>query len=303
MSIESHQRATPGGARELRLALLLTAAMMVVEFVAGWWSGSLALLADAGHMLTDALALALSLFAAWISTRPATPHKTYGYYRTEILAALANGVALWLLVAWIYVRATQRLAHPALILSGPMIAVAAMGLAVNLLNGWILKTARAGNLNVEGAWLNVMSDALGSVGVILAGLLIRWRGWTIADAIASMVIGLLIAWNSWGLVRQSVNILLEATPGHLHVPDVVQAIQAVSGVHEAHDVHLWTITSGMEAMSGHVVVEDLARSAAILSELQALLSRRFGITHTTFQLEPRTHVCQADAAPRQHGAR
>ena len=286
MSIHSHQRAVSGGRRALRTALGLTVAMMVIEFVAGWHSGSLALLADAGHMLTDASALALSWFAAWFAARPATSEKTYGYYRTEILAALANGLALLLIVVWIYARAFERLRHPLLVPSGVLIAIAAVGLGVNLLSGWLLRTERATNLNVQGAWLNVMSDALGSLGVIIAGCLIRWFGWTAADPIASMVIGLLITINAWNLVRQSVNILLEGAPGHLRIPDVVRAMRAIPGVAEVHDVHLWTITTGLDAMSGHVIVDDLGRSAELLERLNAVLSDQFGITHTTFQLEP-----------------
>jgi cobalt-zinc-cadmium efflux system protein len=302
MSVHGHQRPASGGQRELCIALLLTLAMMVIEFVAGWLSGSLALLADAGHMLTDASALVLSLFAAWFATRPATLQKTYGYYRTEILAGLANGVALWLIVIWIYARAFNRLQHPLNIPSGPMIVVALLGLLVNLLSGWILTKGRARSLNVQGAWLNVMSDALGSLGVIVAGVMIQWYGWTAADPIASMVIGVLIAFNSWNLVKQSVNILLEGTPGHLRIPEVVQAMRAIPGVHEVHDVHLWTITTGMDAMSGHVIVEDVGQSAAILLKLNALLSQRFGITHTTFQLEPRQHVCQMGSETPRKGS-
>ncbi len=296
MSADSHQGARPGGRRELGAALLLTLAMMVVELVAGWLSGSLALMADAGHMLTDAAALALSLFAAWFATRPADAKKTYGYHRTEILAALGNGLILWLIVIWIYARAFHRLRHPIQVPGGPMIAVAGLGLAVNLFCGWILRRKRATSLNVEGAWLNVMSDALGSVGVIVAGGLIRWRGWTSADSIASMAIGMLIGLNSWSLVRRSVNILLEATPWYLQIPDVVRAMQAIPGVRAVHDVHLWTITVGMDAMSGHVVVEDVERSAEVLVALHMVLSQRFGIAHTTVQLEPVSHRCQMSPA-------
>ena len=291
MTIHTHQRPGTGGQRELRVALLFTAAMMVVEFIAGWLSGSLSLMADAGHMLTDSSALALSLFAAWFSTRPATPEKTYGYYRTEILAALANGVALWLIVIWIYVGAFRRLLQPVEVETGLMLVVATMGLVVNLLIGRVLSRASAKSLNVRGAWLNVMSDALGSLGVIIAGCLIRWYGWTVADPIASVIIGVLIAVNSWKLVKQSVNILLEGTPGHLRIPEVTQAIQALPGVFDVHDIHLWTITTGMDAMSGHVVVEHVSQSAQMLHQLNELLSQRFGITHTTLQIEPPQHAC------------
>ncbi len=290
MTAHSHAH-TAGGQRELLIALLLTLVMMVVELVVGWRSGSLALLADAGHMLADASALGLSFFAGWLASRPATIKKTYGYYRTEILAALANGVALWLVVIWIYVRALYRLQHPFAVEGGPMIAVAALGLAVNLVCGRMLSHQRAGSLNVQAAWLNVMSDALASLGVILAGLAIHWYGWAAADPLASFVVGALIAISSWTLIKQSVNILLEGAPGHLRIPQVIHAMRELSGVYEVHDVHLWTITTGLEAMSGHVVVDDVGRSAELLSGLNALLSERFGITHTTFQLEPRAHAC------------
>jgi cobalt-zinc-cadmium efflux system protein len=286
MSVHSHQREGSGGRRELRVALLLTLVMMVVEFVTGWMSGSLALLADAGHMLTDASALGLSLFAAWIATRPATSEKTYGYYRTEILAALANGLALLLIVVWIVAQAIQRLKAPLLVPSGLLMAVASLGLGVNLLSGWLLRRQRAANLNLQGAWLNVMSDAAGSLGVIVAGALIRWFGWTAADPIASLLIAALITVNAWRLVSQSVNILLEGAPGRLRLPEVIHDMRAIPGVRDVHDVHLWTIASGLDAMSGHVIVEDVSRHQEILARLNELLARRFGITHTTFQLEP-----------------
>ncbi len=286
-----HTRRQPIGRRALLVALVLTALMTVVEALAGWLSNSLSLLADAAHMFTDSAALGLSLFASWFATRPATTEKTYGYYRSEILAALANGIALWLVVIWIYARALHRLHQPMLITSLPMIIAAVAGLLVNLVSGWVLRGGRDGSLNVHAAWLNVMSDALGSVAVIVAAVMIRWYGWTTADPIASMVIGVLIAVSSWTLVAQSVNILLEGTPRHLDVSQVVKQIQSVDGVHEVHDVHLWTISTGLEAMSGHVIVDDLRRSAAILDELNRVLSRQFGISHTTLQLEPVDHAC------------
>ena len=284
--------AEAGGQRTLRAALALTLLMMVVEAAVGWWSGSLALLADAGHMLTDASALGVSFFAAWVAMRPATARKTFGYARIEILAALVNGLALWLIVIWIYVRAIARLHHPEPINGGPVMLVAAIGLAINLLSAWLLRQGRQASLNLEGAWLNVMSDALGSVGVIIAGALVQRFGWLAADPLASMVIGVLIAINSWNLIKQSLNILLEGTPGHVHIPELVDAMQAVPGVRAVHDVHLWTITTGMDAMSGHVIVDDLGRSEAVLDGLKALLADRFSITHTTLQLESLAHVCQ-----------
>lgn len=288
----THHRSAGGGQRELRVALALTLLMMLVEAFVGWWSGSLALVADAAHMLTDASALSLSLFAAWVAMRPATARKTFGYARTEILAALANGAALWLIVIWIYARALVRLRHPEPVNGGPIMLVATIGLGVNLFSAWLLRRGRRASLNLEGAWLNVMSDALGSLGVIIAGACVQWFGWSAADPVASMVIGVLIAVNSWNLVKQSVNILLEGTPGHVRIPEMVDAMQAVPGVRAVHDVHLWTITTGMDAMSGHVIVEDLGGSERVLDRLKALLADRFGILHTTLQFESPAHVCE-----------
>lgn len=292
MSNAVSHRSSLESSRALRLALFLTMIMTLVECVVGWMSNSLALIADAGHMLTDVAALALSLFAAWYAARPATLEKTYGYARTEILAALANGLALCLIVVWIYFRALQRLEHPLYIPSVPMITTAVAGLAVNLACAYLLKNQRHHSLNVQGAWLNVVSDAIGSVGVIVAGLAIHWFGWTSADAIASMAIGFLIAVSSWNLVRQSVNILLEGTPSHLQMTEVIQAMQLVPGVASVHDAHLWTITTGMDTMSGHVVVDDLSRSGEILESLHAILLQRFDITHATLQLEPQSYACE-----------
>lgn len=286
MSIHPHRREGSSGAWELTLALGLTSSIMLVEAVAGWISGSIALLADAGHMLTDVSALSLALFAAWIARKPATPAKTYGYYRTEILAALVNGVALWLLVIWVWVRALHRLQSPPDVQTAPMLAAAALGLAANIASSLILSRAGRATLNIQGARLHVLGDALGSGGVIVAGLLIRFKGWNAADSIASLFIGLLIAISSWILVKQSVNVLLEATPSHLNLGTITQAMRQVAGVKEIHDVHLWTITTGMEAMSGHVLVGPAADDAGILEELNRICSERFGITHTTFQLEP-----------------
>lgn len=296
MSIHPHRREGASGQWELFQALLITASVMLVELVAGLMSHSLALLADAGHMLTDAFALSLALFAAWVTSRPATAEKTYGYYRTEILAALVNGAALWLIVIWIYVRAWVRLSNPQPIFTGPMLVAACVGLVANLASGVVLSRARVNSLNVRGAWLHVLGDALGSCGVITAGLLIRFKGWVIADPLVSMFIGLLIAISSWVLVKRSVNILLEGAPAHLNLSRITEAMQTIPGVHEVHDLHVWTITTGMEAMSGHIIVDTLANGPSILTALNQLLWSRFGIRHTTFQLEPKQHACEASQA-------
>jgi cobalt-zinc-cadmium efflux system protein len=288
MSTPEHTRRTGAARRELTVALLATVAMMGVELYVGWLTGSLALLADGWHMFADASALALSLFAAGVTMRPATPQKSYGYHRTEILGALANGIVLWLIVGWIFSQAFLRLRHPAAIQTGPMLLVALLGLAVNLIIGRLLAAHRRGNLNVQGAWLNVMSDALGSLGVIVAGLLVRWFDWAWADPLASAVIGALIGVNAWSLMIQSVNVLLEAAPARLRMEEVAAAMREVPGVLAVHDVHCWTITTGMDAMSGHVEIDAASRSREVLARLNALLSERFGIEHTTFQLEPRS---------------
>ena len=285
MSTHPHRPEGPSGTRELILALLITVSFMMVEVVAALISGSLALLADAGHMLTDVSALSLSLFAAWIATKPATPEKSYGYYRTEILAALINGVALCLLVIWIYARALQRLHNPPDVLTGPMLVAAVLGLAANLASSRILAGAGTRNLNIRGARINVIGDALGSCGVIGAGLLMRFKGWRQADPLASLLIGFFIAFSAWMLMKQAVNVLLESTPDHLDLDRILEAIRDVEGVRDIHDLHLWTITTGLEAMSGHILVEDLGRGPQIVEALNRLVSERFGITHTTFQLE------------------
>jgi len=297
MSVHPHRREGPSGQREIWLAFVITVSFMFVEVVGGLLSGSLALLADAGHMLTDAFALSLNLFAAWMASRPATLEKTYGYYRTEILAALVNGVVLWLFVIWIVVRAIKRLSNPPPILTGPMLVAAVVGLLANLTSARILFRARTQSLTVRGAWLHVLSDALGSCGVILAGLLIRFKGWIVADPLVSCFIGLLIAVSSWVLVKQSVNILLEGTPAHVNMARLLRAIQGIDGVREVHDLHLWTITTGMEAMSGHLVVDELARGPRVLETLNRLLAEQFGITHTTVQIEPRRLSDGADVHP------
>lgn len=300
MSGLHHHPTGDRGRRRLGIALICTSGVMVVEFIVGWRTGSLSLMADAGHMLADAAALSLSLFVAWFASRPATVEKTYGYYRTEILAALANGIALWGIVVWIAIQAFERLRHPLPVPGLSLIAVAVLGLCANLFVAWLLNRDRRSSLNVQGAWLNVMSDALGSLGVILAGASIQLFGWTAADPIAGLLIGLLIAASSWTLIQHSVNILLEAAPTHLDSGAVSQALRAVPGVSDVHDVHLWTITTGMEAMSGHIVIEDLARSSAVLASLQGVLTGRFSIRHSTLQLEPREHVCQMSAPQAGH---
>jgi cobalt-zinc-cadmium efflux system protein len=301
MTLEDHHhRHGHDGLRQLLTALGLTAGMMVLELLAALLSGSLALMADAGHMLTDASALGLSFFASWIATKPANEGKTFGYYRTEILAALVNGIALWLLVIFVSLSALRRLHDPSPVQTWPMLIAAALGLIVNLMNSRILRHAAGANLNVQSARLHVISDALGSLAVIVAGVAIHLKGWTWADPAASLVIACLVAASSWKLVAQSVNILLEGAPSHLNVGELTAAMGRVPGVCHVHDVHVWAISTGLEAMSGHVVVDDRVDGPETIAALNAVL-HRFGIRHTTLQLEPKHRPCEL-TQPHARGA-
>ena len=283
----THARATAGAASwpQLALTLALTGVVLVVELVAGLFTGSLALLADAAHMLTDVGGLGLALFAIWIAHRPPTPAKTYGYYRAEILAALVNALLLLVVAAGILAEAWQRLRSPSELLAGPMAVVAAVALAVNLLSAALLHGGAGQSLNVRAAYLEVLSDALSSLATLLAAGVVLVTGWTAADPIAGVLIAVLIVPRTWSLLRQAVNVLLEGTPPHLELGEIESAMRAVPGVRRVHDLHVWTLTSGREAMSAHVVVDDVSQSERLLDALHALLHARFGIDHTTMQLE------------------
>jgi cobalt-zinc-cadmium efflux system protein len=282
-----HARATAASRSRAVLAqtLALTCAFLVVELAAAFWTNSLALLADAGHMLTDAGALALALFATWIAARPPTPAKTYGYYRAEILAALVNALVLLVVAGAILTEAWQRVREPTLVLAGPMAVVAALGLGVNLAGAWLLHRDATASLNVRAAYLEVLSDALSSLAALVAAGVVLATGWVGADPLASALIALLIVPRTWTLLKQAVNVLLEGTPPHLALDEIEAAMCAVAGVRRVHDLHVWTLTSGREAMSAHVVVEDVRESDRLLDTLHALLHARFGIDHTTMQLE------------------
>jgi len=264
--------------------LVITALFMVIEFVAGWVSGALALVADAGHMLTDVGALGLSLFTAVLVRRPADPRRTYGYLRWEILAALVNGALLFGLAAWVVVEALGRIRHPEPIRTGIFLAVAAVGLVVNLGSLWMLHGVRHGSLNVRGAYLHVLGDALGSVGALGAAVVIRFTGWTVADPIASILLSLLILIGAWRLLRESTDILLEVVPAHISLDTVKGRMLGVEGVRAVHDLHVWTVTSGVVAMSGHAVVPNLTVHPEALAGLRQALAG-LGIGHATIQLE------------------
>jgi cobalt-zinc-cadmium efflux system protein len=274
-----------GNRRALAIVLALTAAFTVVEIAGGLLTGSLALLADAGHMLSDNLSLGIALFAAWLAQRPATPNKSFGYRRAEILAALANGVTLVAVAVWIFVEAYSRFSDPPEVLGLPMLAVATLGLLVNVIGAIILYRSGGESLNVEGAMRHVFADALGSVGAIAAAAVIILTGWRYADPLISVAIGILILGSSWKLLKDSTNILLEATPHNLDASEVGQNMASAEGIIEVHDLHIWTITSGFPALSAHVLVGRQEDCHARRRELESLLAREYGISHTTLQVD------------------
>lgn len=283
--------------RSLWLVFGLTAAYFGVEVVGGLLTNSLALLADAAHMLTDVGGLGLALFASWMSAKPATPAKTYGYYRAEILAALANAVALFLMSFYILYEAALRFRAPPEVASVPMLAVAAVGLVVNLVGIVLLRGAAGDSLNLRGAYLEVVGDLLGSVGVIAAAVVMWATGWYYADPIFGVAIGLFILPRTWKLMTQAVNVLLEATPAHINMAEVERALLGVEGVASVHDLHVWTITSGIDALSVHVVLaEGVAPAVAVevVGRAAAALRDEFKIDHSTIQVE---NVIQRDREP------
>jgi cobalt-zinc-cadmium efflux system protein len=275
-----------GNERRLALVLVLAAGYMVAEIAGGLWTGSLALLADAGHMCADVASLALTLFAAWLARRPAHPGRTYGYLRAEILAALANGAALVAVAGGVAFEAVARLREPALVAGWPMLAIALGGLAVNGVGLALLHGAREDSLNLRGAWLHLASDALGSGAAIAAGVLVLALGWLAADPLASLAIAALVVRSAWSLLRETVAVLMEGAPAHIDVDAVREAIRAVPGVASVYDLHIWTITSGLVALSCHVRAEDGAAPASLLRSVQCHLRDRFAIAHTTVQVEP-----------------
>ncbi len=274
--------------RGLKITFALTFTYFVVEVIGGILTGSLALLADAAHMLTDVVGLGLALFAIWIAQKPATAEKTYGYYRVEILAALANAVILFAISFYILYEAYRRFKQPPEVPSLPMLAVAVVGLGVNLIGLFLLREGAKGSLNVKGAFLEVVSDALGSVGVIIAALIMWTTDWYYADPIFGVLIGLFILPRTWKLLTQAVNVLLEATPAHINLAAVEETVLAVDGVEKVHDLHVWTITSGIEALSTHVVLSesyDPRDGDKVLERVSTVLKEKFGIDHTTIQIE------------------
>jgi cobalt-zinc-cadmium efflux system protein len=271
--------------RALAVALALTASYTVVEVVGGVLADSLALLADAVHMLSDNIALAAALVAAWLAAKPATAGRTYGYKRAEVLAALANGVLLVALAIWIFIEAVMRLRDPGDVLGGWMLAIALVGLAVNVAAGLVLAGARETSLNVEAAFRHVFADLLGSVGVAVAAVVILATGWVEADPLVGMLIGVLVLASAWSILRDSTEILLESTPRGLDADALGRRLAGAPGVVEVHDLHVWTITSGFPALSAHVLVRPGEDCHGRRRELERLLRDEFGIDHTTLQVD------------------
>lgn len=278
-----HDHAAHGSVRRLRIALVLTATFLVVEVVGGVVSNSLALLADAGHMLTDVAALALSLFVAWFSRQPSSPQKSYGYLRWEILAAFLNGAGLLLISTWIIVESVMRMRAPEPV-GGLMLWIAIAGLITNLISARILHAGAHDNMNVRGAYLHVLSDLLGSVGVVIAAVVIRYTGWLAADPIASFVTTVLIIRGAWTLVKESVDILLEGAPKHIDLSAVRTQLEAIPGIESVHDLHVWSVNPRMVAMSAHAIVRDASTQQHVLEHVHDAM-RLFGIGHVTVQIE------------------
>jgi cobalt-zinc-cadmium efflux system protein len=271
--------------RALATALAITAAYTAAEVIGGLITGSLALLADAGHMLSDNFSLGLALIAFWLSAKPPTPERSFGYKRAEILAALVNGVTLVAISIWIFYEAYHRFQDPPEILGGWMMAVAVIGLFVNVAAAWVLMRSEADSLNLQGALRHILADLAGSAGVIAAALIILLTGWLYADPLISVLIGFLVLGSSWKLLRDSVSILLEQSPLGMDAEEVGRRMVSVEGVEDVHDLHVWTITSGFPALAAHVLVGTDEDCHELRRELEKIIYREFGIEHTTLQVD------------------
>lgn len=289
--------------KRLAYSLLLTAGFCITEFAGGLWTNSLALLSDAGHMLSDVGGLGLSMMAVLWTLKPPTPQKTYGYHRLEILAALVNGLFLGSVALFIFYKAYGRFSHPPAVKSGPMLAIATLGLAVNILCAVLLYPSQKKSINLRAAFFHVLADGLGSLAAISAGVVMLLKGWYWFDPLASLFIGGMIILGSWHVVREASEILLESTPRHIDLAEVQCAMQEVSGVSQIHDLHIWTITSGFYALSAHAVVDDRRDRDEIGREIRKVLRERFGLEHTTIQLEGEASICHAACPVAHQGAR
>jgi cobalt-zinc-cadmium efflux system protein len=291
----------------LKITLIIVLAVMAAEFIGGILSNSLALLGDAGHMLVDTLALGISLFAIRIARRPPTATKTYGYHRVQIMAALANGIILVLVAAYIFYEAYQRFLNPPEVNTFLMLVVAGIGLTANLVGIRLLRGVRHSNLNIKAAYWHVLGDTISSVGVIVAGVIIWFTGLRIVDPIVAIVIGGIILWGAVRVVRESTDILLEAVPNHIENHKVIEALKKIPSIEDVHDIHIWTITSNLHALSAHLVIKDQAvsESAEIVEAVNQDLAKYFNITHTTLQLEcescPTGFVCDLNRPDKVDG--
>ena len=280
--------------RRMVIVLVLTSVVLVAEVIGGWLTGSLALLADAGHMFTDVAGITLAILAVTLAHRPATDERTYGYYRLEILAAVVNAVLLFGVAMFIFIEAWQRWSSPPEVRGGLMLAFAVVGLVANAAGLYLLRAGANESLNVKGAYLEVLGDTLGSIAVIIAAIVIAVTGWERADIIASVLVALMILPRTWLLLREAIDVLLEATPKSVNLSDIRQHLLDTPGVVGAHDLHVWTLTSGIPVLSVHVVVDDLVlaenRGGEVLDALGECLDHHFDVTHCTFQLEPVGHA-------------
>ena len=280
-----HQASRRASQRALLLVFAITVSFLVVEVVAGVLTNSLALLADAGHMLSHVAALALGMFAIWMAMRPATATRTYGFHRVEVLAALANGALLVAVAIYIFWEAGHRLQEPPEVRSLPMLLVAIAGLGANVASGSLLYRHSKDSLNVSGIFLHLVADTLGSVGAISAGVVMVTTGWLLADPIVSVLIGVLVLISSWRLLRESLGVLLEAVPPHMDAKEIEAALKEVVGVEGVHDLHVWTVTSGFVALTCHAELNDSCDIQEVLAELCQMLHERHGIRHVTIQPE------------------
>jgi cobalt-zinc-cadmium efflux system protein len=285
-----HDAGREGNRKALMIALALTAGILVLEFIGGLLTNSLALLSDSGHMLSDASSLALSLVAIWFAAKPASPSKTYGFYRFEILAALFNGVTLFLIAGIILWEAFHRFFSPPEVSSLSMILIASVGLIANLLSALALlrKGDVKNNINLKSAYVHVLGDALGSVGAVIAGIIMLAFGWYVADPIISVLVSLLILRGAWDVIKNTVHILMEGTPITVDQEEVISTLIRIPGVLEVHDLHIWTITSGLDSLSCHILISDEADSQAVLQQAIKQIEQSFKIQHTTIQIETST---------------
>jgi cobalt-zinc-cadmium efflux system protein len=277
--------------RGLMLSLSLVFTFFLVELAGGIWTNSLALVSDAGHMFSDVGALGFSLIALAWAAKPPTPAKTFGYHRLEILAALINGLILWGITAFIFIEAYQRLQAPPVVKSGAMLIIATFGLGVNIISAWLLYPSQESSINLRSAFLHVLADGLGSLAAIGASLAMLWKGWYWFDPLVSFFIGFLIIGASWQLIQEAAEILMESTPRQLDAKNVTERLEQVPGVINIHDLHIWTITSGLYALSVHVVVNGSRDREGLRCEMMLLLKDQFGLEHTTIQIEEEQYAC------------